>query len=302
VDSPCDLSNIGRQLTLPELEQSLNDPSESIARGWAVVNAHLRDGSVLRGFARHQGKHDLQLQTTGWPPELPVRCGIRRGDSRESFSDACTGRYARQNVSKLHLQWTYSLPYFGLEMTPLEIDGVMYVTGPNRVCALDPRTGRELWCYSRPRTPAGTIAGDAAKGANRGVAALGDRVFFITDNAHPICLNGLTGALQWDVLMPEEPQHYGGTSAPLVAGDLVNRRCRRSRPRYPRLRRRLQSHHGPARLAVLDDPTSRRTWLRDLAVQCCRDGRRIDLAYRLYDPESRVLYWPTGNPLSGYRR
>jgi putative heme-binding domain-containing protein len=58
-----DLSNIGRQLTLPELEQSLNEPSARIAEGWAVVDAHLRDGRLLRGFARNQGKRNLQLQT-----------------------------------------------------------------------------------------------------------------------------------------------------------------------------------------------------------------------------------------------
>ena len=97
----------------------------------------------------------------------------------------------------------------------------MYVTGPNQVYALDGRSGREIWSYSRPRTPGGTIAGDAAKGANRGVAFLGDRVFFITDDAHLICLHRLTGAVLWDVFMPEEAEHYGGTSAPLVVGDLV---------------------------------------------------------------------------------
>ena len=81
----------------------------------------------------------------------------------------------------------------------------MYVTGPNQVCALDAQTGRQIWCYSRDRTPAGSIAGDAAKGANRGAAILGDRVFFVTDNAHLICLNRLTGGLMWDVLIPEAP-------------------------------------------------------------------------------------------------
>ena len=87
----------------------------------------------------------------------------------------------------------------------------MYITGPNQVCALDSRTGREIWCYSRPRTQAGTIAGDAAKGANRGAALLGDRVFFATDNAHLICLNRLTGGLMWDVVVPEKPSRYGST-------------------------------------------------------------------------------------------
>ena len=100
-----------------------------------------------------------------------------------------------QNVSRLKLEWTYTLPLVGLQTTPLVSEGVMYVSGPNRVCALDSRTGREIWCYSRPRNTGGTIPGDAAKGANRGVALLGDRVFLATDDAHLICLNRLTGGM-----------------------------------------------------------------------------------------------------------
>ncbi len=145
-----------------------------------------------------------------------------------TYSGAVNGnRYSalsqinKENVSRLRLDWSYSLPYFGLETTPLVLDGVMYVTGPNEVDALDGRSGHEIWRYSRPRTPGGTIAGDAAKGANRGVAVLGDRIFFVTDNAHLICLHRLTGAVLWDIFMPEEPEHYGGTSAPLVVDDLV---------------------------------------------------------------------------------
>ena len=71
----------------------------------------------------------------------------------------------------------------------------------------------------RPRAAAGSIPGDAEKGANRGAAVLGDRVFFITDNAHLICLQRLTGALLWDVSLGGP--RYGGTSPPLIAGDLV---------------------------------------------------------------------------------
>jgi PQQ-dependent dehydrogenase (methanol/ethanol family) len=126
-----------------------------------------------------------------------------------------------QNVSQLRPEWIHALPYNGLETTPLVIDGVMYVSGPNQVYALDGRTGSQLWAYSRPRSTAAEISGDAAKGASRGVAVLGERVFFITDNAHLICLHRLTGALLWDILMPEQPGRYGGTSAPLIVGDLV---------------------------------------------------------------------------------
>ncbi|HZY74524.1 MAG TPA: PQQ-binding-like beta-propeller repeat protein [Edaphobacter sp.] len=126
-----------------------------------------------------------------------------------------------KNVSKLQLQWTYSIPFFGLETTPIVVDGVMYVTGNNQVYALSGRTGREIWRYERPKSARATISSDAAIGVNRGVAVLGERVFYLTDDAHLLALDRLTGALLWDVYTPEETQRYGGTSAPLVVGNLV---------------------------------------------------------------------------------
>jgi len=58
-----------------------------------------------------------------------------------------------------------------LEMTPVVVDGVMYVTSVNEAYALDARSGREIWHYSRRARRA---AGDAASGINRGVGVLGD--------------------------------------------------------------------------------------------------------------------------------
>jgi PQQ-dependent dehydrogenase (methanol/ethanol family) len=58
-------------------------------------------------------------------------------------------------------------------------------------------------------------------GTNRGVAVLGDKVFMVTDNAHLIALNRITGRLVWERVMPDEPQRYGGTVAPLVVKDMV---------------------------------------------------------------------------------
>jgi len=279
-----DLSRIGRQATLSELEQSLKQPDARIAMGYGFVEVKLRNGSSLRGFARSQGAHDLQLQTldgqlhlladdeyaqviaaqhsfmpafTGTAEQyrdlmafLSRLDGVPIGPDREAkesvapqavdqvlhpklgdwptYSGNVNGnRYSLltginiKNVSSLRPAWIHPLPYFGLETTPLVIDGVMYVTGPDQVQALDGRTGREIWNYSRPRTAAGMISGDAAKGANRGVGVLGDRVFFITDNAHLLCLHRLTGALLWEVPLAGPTEHYGGTSTPLIAGDLV---------------------------------------------------------------------------------
>ena len=122
-------------------------------------------------------------------------------------------------VQRLALKWASPIPQFGLEVTPLVADGIMYVAGPNQAYALDALTGRQIWVYSRPRTPG--LVGDASLGTNRGVALLGDKVFMVTDNAHLIALNRTSGRLVWDQAMPEEPQHYGSTVAPLVVKDLV---------------------------------------------------------------------------------
>jgi PQQ-dependent dehydrogenase (methanol/ethanol family) len=127
-----------------------------------------------------------------------------------------------KNVAKLQLQWAYPINFNGLETTPVVVDGVMYVTSNNQVFALSAKTGREIWRYERPKSEGSTISGDAAIGVNRGVAVLGDRVFYLTDNAHLLALDRLTGGLLWDIDTPEGAAgHFGGTAAPLVVDDLV---------------------------------------------------------------------------------
>jgi PQQ-dependent dehydrogenase (methanol/ethanol family) len=148
--------------------------------------------------------------------QWPTYSGNVDGNRHSRLSSINTG-----NVSGLRSAWVQTLPYSPLETTPIVVDGVMYVTAPNQVYALDARSGTEIWSFVRPRSSAGGISGDAAKGATRGAAILGDRLFFITDDAHLLCLSRLTGAVLWDVFMPEQPGRYGGTAAPLVLGDLV---------------------------------------------------------------------------------
>ncbi len=125
------------------------------------------------------------------------------------------------NVAKLELRWTYTINFFGLETTPVVVDGILYATGNNQIYALSAKTGHEIWRYERPKSPGSQISGDAAIGVNRGVSFLGDRVFYLTDDAHLIALDRLTGALLWEVKTAEGPGHFGGTAAPLVVGDLV---------------------------------------------------------------------------------
>ena len=57
------------------------------------------------------------------------------------------------NVSSLKLKWVFPIPYFGLETTPLAADGVLYVTGPNQVFALDALTGDAALALLASRQP-----------------------------------------------------------------------------------------------------------------------------------------------------
>jgi PQQ-dependent dehydrogenase (methanol/ethanol family) len=125
------------------------------------------------------------------------------------------------NVKDLRLEWVFPINHFVIEATPLVVDGVMYVTGPNQVFALDARAGRTIWHYQRPRSSG--VRGDPAKGTNRGVAVLGDRVFMVTNDARLIALHRVSGQLLWetDITAGLDKQHYGNTSAPLVVNDLV---------------------------------------------------------------------------------
>ncbi len=124
------------------------------------------------------------------------------------------------NVKSLAPRWMFSMGGgHTLEVTPVVVNGVMYVTQVNSVYALDARTGQQIWEYIRPASKG--LVGDASGGINRGVAVLGDRVFVVTDNAHLLALHRVTGGLLWDVEMADSTKHYGSTSAPLIAGDLV---------------------------------------------------------------------------------
>ena len=79
------------------------------------------------------------------PGEWPTYNGVPGGNRYSALT-----QINAQNVSNLQLEWVYSLRGPGLETTPIVSDGVMYVTAPGEVCALDSGTGREIWCYSRP--------------------------------------------------------------------------------------------------------------------------------------------------------
>jgi alcohol dehydrogenase (cytochrome c) len=124
------------------------------------------------------------------------------------------------NVAQLRAAWVFHPGNSQrLEVTPVVIRGVMYITSANDVFALDARTGRSLWHYQRPISSG--LLDDAAAHKNRGVAVWGDSVYVETDDAHLLRLDARSGGLIWDVEYAQKTKHYGATSAPLVVKDEI---------------------------------------------------------------------------------
>jgi alcohol dehydrogenase (cytochrome c) len=144
-----------------------------------------------------------------------------------SYNGDYTGRrYSRlsqltaQNVGRLQAQWVFHSPNSSnLEATPLVAGGLLFITSANDAFALDARTGRAIWHYSRSVIEG--LIDDASAHHNRGAALWHSHLYMQTDNAHLLCLDARSGHLLWDVPYTVGNKNYGATSAPLVVKDNV---------------------------------------------------------------------------------
>jgi alcohol dehydrogenase (cytochrome c) len=227
--------------------------------------------------------------------EWPTYHGLLSGNRHSPLDQINT-----KNIDRLAPAWSFQVPgaQSALQGTPVVVDGLMYVTTVNTVYALDARTGRQVWRYTRPRTQG--VVGDAASGINRGVAVLGDRVFLQTDHAHLIALHRIGGQLLWDVEMADYRDHYGGTSAPLVVNGLVIAGVSGGDEGNRGFLDAYKAETGervwrfwtvPAR----GEPGSE-TWVGKALEHGCASTWLTGT----YDPEAGLLYWPTGNPCPDY--
>jgi alcohol dehydrogenase (cytochrome c) len=124
------------------------------------------------------------------------------------------------NVHHLKPAWVFHTSNAGvMEVTPIVVAGVMFITRSNDAYALDAKTGKQLWHYARAVSEG--LIDDASGHINRGVAVLGTRVYMETDNAHLLCLDALSGEMIWDVAYATGNKNYGATSAPLIVKDKV---------------------------------------------------------------------------------
>ena len=127
------------------------------------------------------------------------------------------------NIAALSLAWVYRLnlgggPVIGssatIKSTPLMIDGVLYFSTPDHAWAVDARTGREIWHYLWKSTGGNHLA-------NRGVAILGDNLYFETPDDYLICLNVKDGTERWHKQVADLNRFYYGSVAPVIVKNHV---------------------------------------------------------------------------------
>ena len=174
----------------------------------------------------------LVAQNGGIPPAVLYKA---LGETWPVYSGDYSGkRYSaltqinQSNVKSLTLAWTRRLAngpgagaivggigadfYSGntqIKGSILQYNGVLYVTAPDNVWALDAQDGREIWHYVW-KTRGGTHIG------NRGVGIWNNYLFFVTPDDYLISLDAATGKERWSKEIVSFQQQYFLTTAPTV--------------------------------------------------------------------------------------
>ncbi len=128
----------------------------------------------------------------------------------------------RTNVKRLVVKWAFQTgPDENLEVTPLVVDGVMYITNENdNIFGLDAATGRMLWRHNYKLPDAGKMPNRIwGAGRHRGVSLARGKVLIGTEDAHVLALDARTGKLLWKVQVGDFEAGHTVSSPPLIAKD-----------------------------------------------------------------------------------
>lgn len=203
------------------------------------------------------------------------------------------------NAAKLQSAWTFQMGGNTVETTPIVVDGMMFVTGPlNDAAALDARTGRPLWRYTR-RLP--KVASHCTVMTNRGFAMLGDRLYLATLDTRLVALDAKSGNVLWDVEVGDYRKGYSITHAPLaIDGKIIvgvtSGECALTGwvDAYDaRTGKRLWRTHSTPQPG---DP-NRKTWQPETSADF---GGSPTWTTGTYDVDTDTIYWMTGNPGPDY--
>jgi alcohol dehydrogenase (cytochrome c) len=178
--------------------------------------------------------------------------------------------------------------------TPLMVNGVLYVTSPDNGWALDARDGREMWHYFW-RTRGGTPIG------NRGFGLWNNALFMVTPDDFLVSLDAKTGKERWNKEFAPFTQQYFSTIAPMVIGNTV-------------IVGTGNDLDSPGYLQAYDADTGKELWRFYTVpqnpgdpgadtwpnIQAARYGGGHPWLPGVYDPETNLYIFGTGNPIPAY--
>jgi len=189
------------------------------------------------------------------------------------------------NVYQMTLAWAFQTNQTQqIKASPIVVNGVIYITTPDNLWAIDARTARQLWKYTYPMN-------DGFHIGHRGAAVYKDSVFLTTPDAHLVALDARNGSLKWNVVIADSKRGYWSTNAPLLirnhllagaAGDFDN---------LPGILRSFDPDTGKAQWTFQSTPpvgtpgslsggaTGGQMWITGT-----------------YDPDLNLVYVGTGNP------
>jgi acido-empty-quinoprotein group A len=202
------------------------------------------------------------------------------------------------NVSRLAQQWVYRITEVGaqrgapvpvIKCTPLLVNGVLYITIPDHVWALNARTGIPLWHYDWVDR-GGHLIGQ------RGVAIWKKTVYFLTPDNWLIALDASTGHELWKKNYADARKQYFSTSAPLVVKNHVIVGVGGDAMDMPGFLDSFDPETGELQWTWWSTPRkgdpALKTWPNEAASD---HGGGMTWMPGTYDPNLNMLYWPTGN-------
>jgi alcohol dehydrogenase (cytochrome c) len=176
----------------------------------------------------------------------------------------------------------------------LMVDGILYVTAPDNVWAMDARDGRVLWQYFW-KTKGGTHIG------NRGAAMWNNYLYFETPDNYLVSLDAKTGKERWHVEIASFEEQYFSTPAPIVVGNHVLVGTGNDLD-MPGFLQSFDAETGKLQWKFYTVPMNPgdpglETWP---SLDAARHGGGQVWIPGVYDPETRLYIFGTGNPTPGY--
>ena len=198
------------------------------------------------------------------------------------------------NVGNLKVKWAFQFSHPSNEVSPIVVDGVMYLTGPNAAAALDTRTGRTLWFWRRPIPSDYHNIGFGR--VNRGPAILDDKLYVTTLDCYLVALDLKSGTQMWATKVGDYKLGYSMTVAPLaIDGKIV-----------------VGVSGGEAGIRgfvdAYDAKTGKQAWRfwtipgpgepghETWSGESWKTGGGSTWVTGVYDPDLKLVYWGVGNP------